>query len=175
MSKPAITELAEQVYTIIQPYSTGTTSYSDVCTRLTGRWANLEPDSPLLAEALGLIVHRCRNAEPPLPHSLLSSSIKAQTRCLATATSLLRIRASMIRSSDRLHGHGSSPTSTSRRIRKRSTSCRRPPSHKSLAYSRHSELPVHGRREALKLWSPRHDTADCGVPKDGRMGTEDRL
>jgi hypothetical protein len=67
MSKPAITELAEQVYAIIQPHSTGTTSYSDVCGRLTGRWVNLEPDSPLLAEALGLIVDRCRQAEPPLP------------------------------------------------------------------------------------------------------------
>jgi len=67
MNKPAITDLAEQVYAIIQPHSTGTTSCSDVCGRLTGRWANLEPDSPLLAEALGLIVHRCRDAEPPLP------------------------------------------------------------------------------------------------------------
>jgi hypothetical protein len=67
MNKPAITGLAEQVYAIIQPHSTGTTRYSDVCGRLTGRWANLEPDSPLLAEALGLIVHRCRDAEPPLP------------------------------------------------------------------------------------------------------------
>jgi hypothetical protein len=67
MGKLAITDLAERVYAIIRPHSTATISYSDVCARLTGRWANLEPDSPLLAEALGIVVHRCRDAEPPLP------------------------------------------------------------------------------------------------------------
>lgn len=40
-------------------------AYSDVCNQLTGRWTNLEPDSSLLAEALGVIVARCRAAELP--------------------------------------------------------------------------------------------------------------
>jgi len=38
-----------------------------VCGQLAGRWASLEPDSALLAEALGVIVSRCRGANPSLP------------------------------------------------------------------------------------------------------------
>ena len=60
-----ILDLAEHVYSIIQPHSKGTVSYSDVCNRLTGQWVNLPPDSPLLAAALGLIVDRCHDVELP--------------------------------------------------------------------------------------------------------------
>ena len=58
-------DLARCVYELIRPYSKATVSYSDVCGQLTGRWAGLDPDSALLAEALGNIVERCRNKNLP--------------------------------------------------------------------------------------------------------------
>lgn len=65
LMKSPIVDLAAIVYKIIKPLSNGTIPYSDLCSRLTGRWANLSPDSEMLAEALGVIVNRCRAAGMP--------------------------------------------------------------------------------------------------------------
>lgn len=60
-----ILDLARLLYQTIRPHSRGTISYSEVCSQLTGKWAGLNPDSELLAAALGVIVSNCRGVGLP--------------------------------------------------------------------------------------------------------------
>jgi len=67
-------ELARQVYPIVRPVAGrpgATIAYSEVCGRLGGRWADLDPHSPFLAGALGMISRRCRDAGLPALSSLV--------------------------------------------------------------------------------------------------------
>jgi len=69
-----IDDLAERLYPLIIPHTrrrNGSISYSDLCAALSGRWAGLDPRSMLLAQALGTIVKRCRDADLPALSALV--------------------------------------------------------------------------------------------------------
>jgi hypothetical protein len=68
MKRDLVADLARDLYPVIRPcasQSKGRICYQDVCARLHSRWPGLEPDSVMLAAALGLIVEACRVAGLP--------------------------------------------------------------------------------------------------------------
>jgi hypothetical protein len=63
MDEKNILALARDVYPLLVPLTRtkrGKMSYTDVCERLEVGWHGLHPESQFLANALGLIVRRCR-------------------------------------------------------------------------------------------------------------------
>jgi len=71
-----IEELAGQAYEIVVPIvgtrrGKASMTYTQVCQRLTGRWTELAPHDPRLAEALGHICGQCREAGLPALSALV--------------------------------------------------------------------------------------------------------
>ena len=79
MTKAELEDLASVVYHTVVPIvgtrrGQATITYSQVCERLGGRWAELTPHDPRLAQALGYICDRCREAGLPALSALVVSS-----------------------------------------------------------------------------------------------------
>ncbi len=61
-------DLAREIYPILVPIAMKPSkwiSYTDLCERLSPRWDFVGPRSELLAEALGVIVTKCRGENLP--------------------------------------------------------------------------------------------------------------